>query len=224
LPSAPTFAPILAAAEARHGPDGLAARLVVPKTPADLKEVPDDRYLSLMSLRIFRAGLKHQLVDAKWPAFEEVWHGFDPARCAQVWDEELEPMLADRRLIRHLGKLRAIRANAAAMLVVAAEHGSFAAWLADWPVTDVVGLWETLAKRFSQLGGNSAPQFLRMAGKDTFILTDSVAKGLVHWQAIPSPPGTKSERRSVQDVFNGWAAETGRPLCQLSQIVALSCD
>jgi 3-methyladenine DNA glycosylase Tag len=224
LPSASTFAPILAAAEARHGAEGLAARLVVPKTSAELKDVPDDRYLSLMSLRIFRAGLKHQLVDAKWPAFEEVWHGFDPARCARVWDEELEPMLADRRLIRHLGKLRAIRANAAAMLVVAAEHGSFAAWLADWPVTDAVGLWETLAKRFSQLGGNSAPQFLRMAGKDTFILTDSVAKGLAHWQAIPSPPGTRTERRAVQDVFNGWAAETGRPVCQLSQVLALSCD
>ena len=33
-----------------------------------------------MSLRIFRAGLKHSLVDAKWPAFEEVFAGFEPAR------------------------------------------------------------------------------------------------------------------------------------------------
>ena len=221
---APDFQAIMETALARHGAEGLAARLVVPKTAAELKAVPDDRYLSLMSLRIFRAGLKHELVDAKWPAFEEVWHGFDPARCARVWDEELEAMLADRRLIRHLGKLRAIRTNAAAMLEIAAEHGTFAAWLADWPATDIVGLWEVLAKRFSQLGGNSAAYFLRMAGKDTFVLTDFVAKALVHWGAAESPPSSRAERRAAQDVFNQWANATGRPLCQISQILALSTD
>ena len=122
--STPPFGPILAAAEARHGAEAIAARLATPKTAAELAPIPDDRYLSQMSLRIFRAGLKHELVDAKWPAFEEVWHGFDPARCAGVYDEELEAMLADRRLIRHLGKLRAIRHNAAAMLEIAGR-----AWL-----------------------------------------------------------------------------------------------
>ena len=224
MPEAPDFQAIMEAAQARHGAEGLAARLVVPKTAAELKAVPDDRYLSLMSLRIFRAGLKHELVDAKWPVFEEVWHGFDPARCARVWDEELEAMLADRRLIRHLGKLRAIRTNAAAMLEIAAEHGTFAAWLADWPASDIVGLWEVLAKRFSQLGGNSAAYFLRMAGKDTFVLTDFVAKALVHWGAAESPPSSRAERRAAQDVFNQWANATGRPLCQISQILALSTD
>ena len=224
MPEAPDFQAIMEAAQARHGAEGLADRLVVPKTAAELKAVPDDRYLSLMSLRIFRAGLKHELVDAKWPAFEEVWHGFDPARCAKVWDEELEAMLADRQLIRHLGKLRAIRTNAAAMLEIAAEHGTFAAWLADWPASDIVGLWEVLAKRFSQLGGNSAAYFLRMAGKDTFVLTDFVAKALVHWGAAESPPSSRAERRAAQDVFNQWANATGRPLCQISQILALSTD
>jgi 3-methyladenine DNA glycosylase Tag len=220
----PPFGPILAAAESRHGAEGIAARLVVPKTPAELAALPDDRYLSLMSLRIFRAGLKHELVDAKWPAFEEVWHGFDLARCARVWDEELEEILADRRLIRHLGKLRSIRTNAAAMLAVAAEHGSFGNWLAGWPGDDVVGLWEALAKRFAQLGGNSAPMFLRMAGKDTFVPTDSVTRGLVRWHAMPTPPTSRAERRAMQGIFNEWANETGRPLCELSLILALSCD
>lgn len=220
--STPPFGPIIAAAERRHGVEGVAARLPSAKSAADLRATPDDRYLSLMSLRIFRAGLKHELVDAKWPAFEEVWHGFAPERCARVWDEELEAMLADRRLIRHLGKLRSIRQNAAAMLEIAAAHGSFGAWLADWPAADVVGLWETLAKRFAQLGGNSAPYFLRMAGKDTFILTESVAKGLVHWGATGTSPASRAERRASQNVFNTWAGETGRPLCQISLILALS--
>ena len=221
---APPFAPILAAAEARQGVEGVAARLAVPRNEAELRAMPDDRYLSQMSLRIFRAGLKHELVDRKWPAFEEVWHGFDPARCASVYDEELETILEDRRLIRHLGKLRAIRANAGAMLAVAAEHGSFGAWLAGWPGSEIAGLWAALAKRFSQLGGSSAPMFLRMVGKDTYVPTDSVARALAHWRAVEPGLSGKAERAAVQAAFNSWAIETGRPLCQLSQILALSAD
>ena len=163
-----------------------------------------------MSLRIFRAGLKHELVDAKWPGFEEVWHGFDPSRCAALYDEDIEAMLEDRRLIRHLGKLRAIRANAGAMLAIAAEHGSFAAWVAAWPGSDIVGLWDQLAKRFSQLGGNSAPMFLRMVGKDTFILTESVSKALCAGKRWTRPPTSKRDRAAAQAVFNQWAAQTGR--------------
>ena len=52
----------------------------MPKSAEQLRAEGDDRYLSLMSLRIFRAGLKHSVVDARWPAFEEVFFGFDPAR------------------------------------------------------------------------------------------------------------------------------------------------
>ena len=220
----PPFAPILAAAEARHGAEGVAARLSLPRSEAQLRAMPDDRYLSQMSLRVFRAGLKHELVDRKWPAFEEVWHGFDPAHCAAIYDEELEAILEDRRLIRHLGKLRAIRANATAMLAVAAEHGSFGAWLAAWPASEIIGLWEQLAKRFSQLGGNSAPMFLRMVGKDTFVPTDSVIRALAHWRAVDSALSGKAERVAAQAAFNSWAIETGRPLCQLSQVLALSAD
>ena len=144
--------------------------------------------------------------------FEEVWHGFDPARCAAVYDEDLEAMLEDRRLIRHLGKLRAIRANAAAMLEVAGEHGSFGAWLAGWPETEIVLLWEALAKRFSQLGGNSAPMFLRMVGKDTFVLTDSVVRALARWRAVEQAVRQgPSGRAAAQAVFNAWAIETAPP-------------
>ena len=54
----------------------LEAELPVPRTPAQLRAIPDDRYLSTLALRVFRAGLKHSVVDAKWPVFEEVFFGF----------------------------------------------------------------------------------------------------------------------------------------------------
>ena len=61
------------------------------------------------------------------------------------------------------------------------DKGGFGAYLAGWPGAEMVGLWDDLAKRFSHLGGNSAPYFLRMAGKDTFLLTNDVARALQHW-------------------------------------------
>ena len=85
-------------------------------------------------------------------------------------------------------------------------------------------LWDELAKRFQQLGGNSGAYFLRMVGKDSFILSDSVQRGLVHWGVLRELPPRKTDRAAIQQAFAGWAAETGRPLCQLSQILAMSLD
>jgi 3-methyladenine DNA glycosylase Tag len=220
----PLFAPILDAAHARRGGAAFEARLPQPRTPAELGALGDDRYLSQLSLRVFRAGLKHSLVDAKWPAFEEVFAGFEPRRVRAMSDEAIEALLADNRLIRHWGKLKAVRDNAAAMLAIAAEHGTFGAWLAGWPVSDIVGLWEALAKRFSQMGGSSGPSFLRMVGKDTFILTPSVVAALKHWGAIAGPPKNRADRAAIQSCFNVWAAETGRPLCRLSLLLAASVE
>jgi 3-methyladenine DNA glycosylase Tag len=222
--AASPFAPILEAARTRLGAGALEARLSKPRSAAELKATSDDRYLSQMELRIFRAGLKHSLVDAKWPAFEEVFGGFEPRRVRAMSDEALEALLGDRRLIRHWGKLKSVRDNAAAMINVAEEHRSFGAWLADWPGTEIVGLWEALAKRFSQMGGNSGPTFLRMVGKDTFILTLAVTGALKRWGAIQEPPKNRKDRAAVQSCFNAWAAETGRPLCQLSLILAASVE
>jgi len=222
--TAPAFAPIVNAARTRLGAAALEARLPQPRSVTELRAMPDDRYLSQMSLRIFRAGLKHSLVDAKWPAFEEVFQGFDPRRVRAMSDEALQALLGDTRLIRHWGKLKSVRDNAAAMIGVAEEHGSFGAWLADWPGTGIVELWETLAKRFNQMGGNSGPTFLRMVGKDTLILTPSVTAALKHWGVVDAPPKNRKDRAAVQSCFNSWAAQTGRPLCQLSLILAASIE
>jgi 3-methyladenine DNA glycosylase Tag len=222
--TAPLFAPILDAARARLGAPALEARLPQPRPPAELKAVPDDRYLSQMSLRIFRAGLKHSLVDAKWPAFEEAFDGFEPRKVRAMPDEALEALLGDSRLIRHWGKLKAVRDNAAAMLAIGEQHDGFGAWLAEWPGSRIVELWEALAKQFSQMGGNSGPTFLRMVGKDTFILTPSVVAALKRWGAVATPPKNRKDRSTVQSCFNAWAEETGRPLCQLSLILAASTE
>jgi 3-methyladenine DNA glycosylase Tag len=219
------FRTILAEAEKHNGgADKLAEILPTPKSPAQIADVPDDRYLSTMSLRIFRAGLKHSLVDRRWPAFEEVFHGFDPRRVRAMSDEAMERLLAEKRLIRHWGKLKSVRDNAAAMVRLAEEKGSMGRYLADWPGDQVVALWSDLAKRFAQMGGNSAANFLRMVGKDTFLLTPYVVTALNRWGGFKGEPKSKADRAAVEAAMLAWAGQAKRPLCQVSMILARSID
>ncbi|MGH6915870.1 MAG: DNA-3-methyladenine glycosylase I, partial [Geminicoccales bacterium] len=136
----------------------------------------------------------------------------------------LEALLGDGRLIRHWGKLKSVRDNASAIRGLAEAQGGMGAYLAGWPRDDVVGLWADLAKRFVQMGGRSGPTFLRMAGKDTFILTDSVVKALEHWDAFDGTPKSKADRARVQEIFAHWRKDSSRPYCQISMILALSVD
>ena len=225
LPRMTSFAPILEEAIRRAGgKQALAARLPEVKTAAQLRRFPDDRYYSQMSLRIFRAGLKHSLVDGKWPAFEEVFHGFQPAAVNAMPDEALEALMGDARLIRHWGKLKAVHANAAGFLEIAKAEGSFGRYLAGWEPARTVALWDDLAKRFNHVGGGSGPYFLRMVGKDTFTMSPFVARGLVAWGALAAEPKGKKGRLAAQEVFVAWAQETGQPLSHLSMTLALATD
>lgn len=219
------FEKIEAAASARcGGAKDLSVRLPEAKSVAALRSIPDNRYLSEMCRRVFRAGLKHSLVDAKWPAFEEVFSGFDPHRVRAMPDEELEALMGNTRIIRHWGKIKSVRNNAAALLEISDATDCFGAYLADWPESKIVELWAELAKRFQQLGGNSGPTFLRMVGKDTFLLTPDVLRALSHWKAYDGPGKTKRDKQLIQDAFNSWQEQSGRQLCQISRVLALSVD
>lgn len=219
------FADIHAAAVERLGGEqALQERLPRPEPPEGLAMVGDDRYLSVMSRRIFRAGLQHRMVDARWPAFEAAFADFEPATVAALDDDDIKRLARDESLIRHPRKLTAVRDNARAILAIAEEQGSFGAWLAGWPTDEIVELWFELQRRFSQLGGNSAPAFLRMTGKDSFLLTDWVTRALAHWGDWTEAATGKRAQRGIQAVFNGWADDSGWALCALSQTLALSID
>lgn len=198
----------------------LEAQLPQPESAATLRTLSDDRYLSMISLRVFRAGLKHSLVDAKWPAFEEVFFGFATEKVVLMSAEHIERLMQDSRLIRHLGKLKSVPRNAQFVRDIAAEHGSFGAWIADWPADDITGLWTQLAKRGTQLGGLSAPRLLRMLGKDTFVPTNDVVAALKAQGIVDKVPSSLRDKAAVQTAFNTWQAESGRPLCQLSWMLA----
>nr|MBF0681531.1 DNA-3-methyladenine glycosylase I [Pseudomonas sp.] len=202
----------------------LEAILPQPRSADELRAVADDRYLSLISLRIFRAGLKHSLVDAKWPAFEQAFFGFDPEKVVLMGGEHIERLMQNAQLIRHLGKLKSVPRNAQFVLDVAKDKGGFGNLLADWPEHDIVGLWRFLARQGTQLGGLSAPRLLRMAGKDTFVPTNDVVAALSAQEVIDRVPTSQRDQAAVQAVFNQWQSESGRPLCQLSAMLAFTVN
>lgn len=205
--------------EHKSGED-IESLLPIPKTSEEMKQTPDDRILSDMVRRVFRAGLKHSLVDSKWPEFEKVFFGFNSEKISLMNDEQLENLMQNEKLIRHWGKIKSTRINAMLVHDKAQEYGSFANFIADWPGDNIIGLWDLLKKQGNQLGGNSGPYFLRMIGKDTFILTDDVVAALKAQGIVEKKPTAKRDLQKVQDAFNQWQQESGRPLSQISRLLS----
>lgn len=218
-----TFETIYEAALSRKG-EALESLLPVPRTEKELKGLTDAFCLSNMSRRIFQAGLNRKIVDNKWPAFEEVFHGFDITAVRMMSDDVLQSLMDDARIVRHWGKIQSVRHNAQSIYDINEEQGSFVNYLAEWPADNIVELWDLLKKRFKQLGGASGPYFLRRVKKDTFFLTSDVIRALSHWGAIHEEPKNKKQKRQVQDCMNQWHEESQRPFSQISMILACSID
>ncbi len=212
------------ALERKGGAKVLESLLPVPRSADELAALPDRYFLSSMSWRIFCAGLNRKMVDNKWPAFEEVFFGFEPQKLVLMSDDLLEKTMQDKRIIRHWGKIKSIRTNAAMILALGEEKGGFGRFLADWPAETIVELWQVLKKQGAQLGGNSGAYSLRIVGKDTFMLSNDVVAALKAQKIIDKKPTSKADLNATQAAFNEWRKQSGRPLCQISRLLSFCAD
>jgi len=207
----------------RKGGDKVLASLM-PKKPNHkaLAKLADDRVLAEMAERIFSAGFVWSVIDNKWPGFEEAFLEFNPKRLLFQPAEFWEKLVSDTRIVRHPGKIKAVRENAKFVLDIAKEHGSFGKFLANWPDDDQVGLMEMLAKRGTRLGGFSGQYLLRFLGWDAFVLSGHVLACLRD-SGVPIGSGTsKKDLRLAQAQFNAWKEESGLPITHISRTCALS--
>jgi 3-methyladenine DNA glycosylase Tag len=213
------------AAKRMGGGSALESELPKAKSRAALLRIPDSRWLAEMARGVFQAGFVWRVIEAKWPGFEAAFDGFDPAKVARYSENKLAQLKADDRIVRNPQKIRATRDNALFLRELAEEHGSAARFFADWPESDVVGLWTVLKERGARLGGFTGQFVLRHLGKDTPMLTDSVLKAL-RLEGVLEGKNASSQAalRRIQEAFNGWRDESGRSLCELSKILALSVD
>jgi 3-methyladenine DNA glycosylase Tag len=218
------FSTIRARAEARKGgPDKLAALLPPAPEREALKRLADDRALAEMTKRVFSAGFAWSVIEAKWPGFEEAFHGFSPARLAFEPDDYWDGLAKDARIVRNGAKILSVRKNAAFVMGVAKEHGSFGAFLAAWPSSDEIGLLDCLAKRGDRLGGMTGQMFLRFIGWDGFTTSKDVVACLIDAGLdVAAEPKSRADLKRIQAQFNLWAEETGLAYVHLSRICAYS--
>lgn len=193
-------------------------------TADQLKSQSDSFYLSAMTRRIFQAGMTHSVINSKWPHFEEVFWGFDSKKLVLIDDAFMERAMQDKGLIRHWGKLQTIPVNAFEMNELVASQGvSFGQFIAEWD-QDITLLWAHISKRFKRMGGQSTPYFLRMVGKDTFVLTNDVVNALLNHNIIDSKPTSKASIQKVSGFFNELQQYSDRPLSHISKLLALSLE
>lgn len=218
-----TFAAIVQRAQARKGgPAALNALVSQPLASAKLAAIPDKVLLAELSKKVFQSGFVWRVVRQKWPGFCEVFFDFDIEKILLLSDEMLEKKAQDPRIIRNLSKVFTIRDNALMIYNLQREHGSFARFIADWPSTDIIGLWAYLKKHGARLGGNTGPYALRAMGKDTFLLTQDVEAYLKAYGVFDGGINSKRSLQQIQQQFNQWQAESGLSLQEISQIVSYS--
>ena len=92
--------------------------------------VHDDRTLfEFLTLEGAQAGLSWETILRKRLRYREVFEGFDPARVARFTPARVAKLLRDPGIIRNRLKVESAVSNARALLAVAAELGSFDAYV-----------------------------------------------------------------------------------------------
>lgn len=216
-----SYAEIREIALARKGAEDLEAHMpAAPDRP--LADLGDDRILSAFTKRIFQAGFNWQVIENKWPGFEEAFEGFDIGRNALMSDDDLDRHLRNKAIVRNPQKIITVRDNAVFLSDLAKVHGSAAACLAHWPRSDTIGLFDLLKTRGARLGGMTGPYALRVLGYDNFILSKSVVAALNMAGVIDGAATSKSALTKVQKAFNAWAEESGESHARISRVLAAS--
>ncbi|MDD9921873.1 MAG: DNA-3-methyladenine glycosylase I [Boseongicola sp.] len=217
-----SFDEIFAIAAERHGgAAALKAKLSRPLPPKEIAALPEDRWLSGMTQRVFSAGFNWKVIEAKWDGFETAFHGFNVDKCAMMNDEWLDQLLTDTRIVRNGSKIQSVRDNAV-FIQELRDDGGIGKVFSEWSGEKYIDLLALLKSRGSRLGGTSGQYFLRFAGVDSFILSSDVTARLVTEGVVDKAPTSKRALQATQDAFNKWASESGRSLTEISRVLAMS--
>jgi 3-methyladenine DNA glycosylase Tag len=181
-PLAPPRAPF--AAEPEDAPRPGAKRPAPVRKPRVRKPTPPEKIvariadptladaLALMTQAMFQAGVSWAVVAAKWPAFRTAFEDFDVAKVAAYDDEAIARVLATPNILRSERKVRAVVANAQALVAIEKDFGSFHDYAMSF--RNYKPLEADFHKRFMFVGGLSTYYVL-------FRLGERVPK-FEHWE------------------------------------------
>ncbi len=210
------------AAKRKGSVSKLESMLSHPLSNEDIEMIGDDRFLAEFTKKVFQSGFVWRVVRQKWAAFETEFFGFDIEKILLMPDEMLEKKATNPDIIRNLNKVLTIQDNALMIKDVQQREERFAKFVANWPTTNIIGLWDYLKRNGKRLGGNTGPYALRFLGKDTFLLSQDVESYFVTRKIISGSSRSKRSLNSIQETFNAWQEESGRSMQNISQIVSMS--
>jgi 3-methyladenine DNA glycosylase Tag len=209
------------AADRHGGPEALEALLSKPLTAKALAEIPEDRWLAILTKCVFQAGFNWKVVESKWDGFEQAFHGFDVGRNAFMDDEKFDALLRDTSIVRNGMKIATVRDNAG-FLMGLRDQGGAGAVLGGWPSTDYIGLLAFLKSGGARIGGSTGQYAMRFIGRDSFILSRDVTARLIAEGVIDKAATSKTAMRAVQAAFNELTEQSGRSLTEISRVLAMT--
>lgn len=90
------------------------------------------RLFELINLEGAQAGLSWITILNKREDYRRLFHGFDPVKVARMRDTSLQKIATDPSIVRHMGKITAVRGNAQAYLAMQNNDEDFAEFLWDF--------------------------------------------------------------------------------------------
>jgi 3-methyladenine DNA glycosylase Tag len=211
------------AAKRKGGEKHLKHMLTKPLTGKQLLKVSNDDWLEEFTRKIFQSGFYWSVINKKWPGFREVFWDFNIDKLLMMPPEMLEQKSSDERIVRNFKKVNTIPVNASMIHFSTKDNNTdFNRFIAEWPTTDIVGLWAWLKKHGARLGGNTGPYTLREMGKDTFLLSRDIESYLRVHGIIEGGVQSKKSLKATQAFFNEMQSQSGLSLQEISQVIAFS--
>jgi DNA-3-methyladenine glycosylase I len=89
----------------------------------------DRRWYEKLTLDGAQAGLSWMTILKKREGYRDAFRGFDAAAVARFGARDVERLMKHPGIVRNRLKIKSAIGNARALLAIAAEHGSFDAWI-----------------------------------------------------------------------------------------------
>lgn len=110
----------------------------------NLDRFTDDIYLfEMLTLEGAQAGLSWLTILKRREEYRKAFHQFQPEIVAAMTESDIEKLMQNEGIIRNLRKIKSVRQNAACVLELQKEYGSFHAFL--WQFMDgepLINYWQ----------------------------------------------------------------------------------
>ena len=126
----------------------------------------DNGYFEQLTKVVFRSGMNWQVIENKWPAFNNAFKKFSVKKVAEFNEEDIDRLMLEEKIVRNHKKISATIQNARIFLSLRKDYRNFSSYLDELRPEGEEELMKALAKRFAFLGEATSLFFLRAVGEE----------------------------------------------------------